>query len=659
MASKLDNVTRKGFIAGLASGALALAGCSHANPENIVPAETEEPTTEEAPQVDLSEFSALEFDNHNWHYDALHSVWWQLGLSYCIKPAASSYENLAIYVPGAYLKPTDENADMSKASSSDTFEVTFDTTATIGAFTVETAPIVMPINAPNYAAQSPASAYLFEGLGDYLNAGLVYVYAGFRGRANGYDNNATSGDGFFVGGAPWAVTELKAAIRYLRYNSSVLPGDTNRIVPFGLGSGGLLAAVLGTSGNSSLYDDYLAEIGAATHDGIEGAALGDNIAAVAAWCPDATPPHADEAYEWELGQFDETSETRADGIWTHQLSQDLAESYAAYVNSLNLRDADGNSLYLDQTDGGVWTDGTYYEYLLGLAEDAAKYFLSNTQFPATVGGLEQPSGYFPGSGKSVEEMKVTFSASSISGSTPLEEDEPTEEDTAAANPDLVTSDTAPANNEILYATRRDYINARNINFRWLTYNDNRQSARISGLSSYVSEYRAPTLGVPAFDKTDCSSEENQLFGNGETETLHFSQDIADIISQKSDVYAQIEGYDDQLSEKWSKDLLEKDELGSTIETRRNMYDPLYFVSGASEAYGTADVAGHWRLNVGMAQTSTPLSATVNLALLLRAYEGVSDVEFIPVWQAARTLAEQDNASAPEALGLWITSLFTE
>lgn len=661
MASKLKNVSRKGFIAGLATGVVALAGCAHANPEDIAPT-SEAATTEEAPQIDLSEFAALEFDNRNWHYDATHAVWWQMGLAYCTKPAASSYENLAIYVPGSYLKPTDENVKLSEAASSDTFEVEFDTTATVGAFNVETAPIVMPINAPNYAAQMPASAYLWEGLEDYLDAGLIYVYAGFRGRSNGYDNNATSGDGFFAGGAPWAVTELKAAIRYLRYNASVLPGDTNRIIPFGLGSGGLVAAVLGTSGNSALYEPYLTELGAATHDGVEGTALGDNVAAVAAWCPDASPLHADEAYEWELGQFDQTSETRQEGLWTRQLSDKLAESYANYVNALNLHDAEGLSLYLDQTDGGIWTDGTYYEYLLSLAEESAKTFLSTAEFPVTVVTTSQPSGYFPGSGKTVEEMMVTFGASSTSGDALTADGEEASDELSEAeveNPDLVTSDTAPANDALLYATRRDYINARNTSFRWLTYNENRQSARISGLSSYVSEYRAPTLAVPAFDKTDRSSEENQLFGNGESETLHFSQDIADALSDNAETFAQADGYNDQLSSDWAQDLTQKDALDVSVEVRRNMYDPLYYVAGSSEGYGTAEIAGHWRLNIGMAQTTTPLCASVNLALALRAYEGVSGVDLIPVWQAARSLAEQDSARAPEALGLWITSLFTE
>lgn len=649
MSAKLS---RKGFIAGAVGALTTLAGCTRQNP-TLVPETEESATTEAAPKVDLKEFAALAFDSKAWHYDAEHDAWWQLGLTYCTKPATSTYETLAIYVPGAYLKPVDTKADLSEVQESDTFECELNTSATIGSFTPKTAPIVMPINAPDYAAQTPASGYLFEGLDAYLDAGLVYVYAGFRGRSNGYDNNATKGDGFFVGGCPWAVCELKAAVRYLRYNAEAIPGDTNRIIAFGLGSGGLLAQVLGATGSSELYTPYLEEVGAATHDA-EGNTFGDEICGVASWCPDAAPAHADEAYEWELGQFAPLEGTRAQGQWTQLLSNDLAAGYAAYVNSLGLSTKESGKLTLDETDGGMYTDGTYYEYLISVAASSAANFLSNTEFPASIGGVDQPSGYFPGSGKTVDDMEATFAPASA-GTQANGAGTDSQSDSDA----LSSEDTYPADNKLTFETRSDYIAALNSNYRWINYNESKESVRIAGLSSYVSQCRAPSLGAPAFDELERGGENNQLFGTADEETLHFSQDIADQLAEHADTYAEAEGYTDEVAQAWTSDLEQLDSLDTSIAIRCSMYDPLYFVSGSEDGFGKAEVAPHWRINVGIAQTTTPLTASINLALALEAYDGVDDVAFTSVWAAPRSLAERGGVSAPEAFTGWVSSLFND
>ena len=81
-----------------------------------------------------------------------------------------------------------------------------------------------------------AQKYGYDGLGTFLDAGCVYVYAGFRGRSAGYDSSTGSTD-LYPGGAPWPVVDLKAAIRYLRYNKDALPCDTSRVFSFALQQG--------------------------------------------------------------------------------------------------------------------------------------------------------------------------------------------------------------------------------------------------------------------------------------------------------------------------------------------------------------------------------------------------------------------------------------
>ena len=42
----------------------------------------------------------------------------------------------------------------------------------------------------------------------------------------------------------WGVTDLKAAVRYLRYNDSLIPGSKNRIFTFGHSGGGAQSALI-------------------------------------------------------------------------------------------------------------------------------------------------------------------------------------------------------------------------------------------------------------------------------------------------------------------------------------------------------------------------------------------------------------------------------
>lgn len=685
-------VTRREFLSALTavSATATLAACG--GRQATAP---ETAATTEAAAVDLSEFKALALDMGAWHYDAEHEVWWQLGLSYCTKPASSTYEKLAIYVPGAYLKPTDEKADLSGADSSKTFSVEVDAEASVGQFTAATAPIVMPVNAPDFTAQAAPAAYLHDGLDPYLKAGLVYVYAGCRGRSNGYDSSS-KGEGFFSGGAPWGVVDLKAAVRYLRYNAGVLPGSVERLVVFGHASGGLLAAVLGASGDSALYDPYLAKIGAATHDA-QGNAVGDAVSAAMCWCPDPAANMADAAYEWGVGQFG-TGDTRAEGTWTKLASEDLAAGYAEYVNGLALADDSGTQLALDQTDGGTFTGGSYYEHLLATVEQSAAAFLTQTGFPHTFESLDIASGAFPGSGtKAIEVTPVpdatanrtpaaatteaaTAAATGAAGAAATRdaaEDVATGGDgaTPAATTSVSEGDVDAANESVAeaaqvtgmtpkvlappvtYASRGDYVGALNAQGRWLTFNETRGTVRIAGLAGYVNACRTPIAGVLSFDTTDRSSSMNQLFGNDEEDSLHFSQDVADVLSSRSDAYAQATGWDSKLPGDWAADLAKTDALETSIDVRRNMYDPLYFVSGAAEGFGSAKVAAHWRINVGMSQPSVPLSSSVNLALALKRYDGVADVAFTPVWGQGRVLAEVGTADAAGAFVGWLGTLF--
>ena len=169
-----------------------------------------------------------------------------------------------------------------------------------------------------------------------LAAGYVVVSPGCRGR----DNKAADGSNY--GKAPAAIVDLKAAVRYLRHNDAVMPGNANWIVSTGVSAGGALSALLGASGNSRLYDAYLKEIGAAD--------AGDNIHASACFCPITDLEHADMAYEWMYG----ATPTRS-GLVDQDLSRQLKDAYVRYQASLNLQGRNGF---------GTITAENYAKYLL-------------------------------------------------------------------------------------------------------------------------------------------------------------------------------------------------------------------------------------------------------------------------------------------------------
>ena len=157
--------------------------------------------------------SALKFSSSKWHYDKTHDVYWRTGIHYCAKPETTDYETMGIYVPGKYFDGT-KNSD-------GTYTCTPRADGAVGSYTAATAPVVVPVNTPGYSASAAPTEYAYDGVADYLAAGFVYLQPGIRGRSN--MGGTADRDEAYSGGAPWGVTDVKAAVRYFRYNRDVLP----------------------------------------------------------------------------------------------------------------------------------------------------------------------------------------------------------------------------------------------------------------------------------------------------------------------------------------------------------------------------------------------------------------------------------------------------
>lgn len=284
------------------------------------------------------------------------------GIVYVQRPEDSKYQSMNIYVPEEYFEGK-----------------------TIGAWSTQTAPIFLPNMVGGYMPAEPGTPALQTPPGATAsspNAALValsrgYVVAspGARGRTS---KNA---GGEYIGKAPAAILDLKAAVRYLRYNDTLMPGNAERIISNGTSAGGALSALLGASGDNPDYQPYLAALGAAPAQ--------DSIFAVSAYCPITALEYADAAYEWQFNGVNDYQKLVISRDTSFQLQRNLVSGiltadeiavsnalkpmFPSYLNSLQLRDGD-RLLTLDA--GG---HGPFKEYMASFIQASAQKALDAGQ----------------------------------------------------------------------------------------------------------------------------------------------------------------------------------------------------------------------------------------------------------------------------------------
>lgn len=332
-----------------AIAATALSGCGkqpQSTAETGVP-ETTVPETTAAPVTNLPKT-----DMSKWQYNEENELYYQTGISYCEAPADEKYEKLAYFIPAAYMDAT-KNAD-------GTYTCKLNESAKVNGYTAADAPIVMYVNTPGYYAAEAITEDTAEmginmgRIGEFTAKGFVYVYPGCRGINEG---------------APSGVTDLKAAIRYLRYCDDVNAGDAEKIFTFGMSGGGAQSVLLGASGDSDIYAPYLERIGA-----IQG--VSDSILGSMSWCPVTSLDTGNAEYEWMMGctRTGRSAEEQA-------MSDKLAEAYAKYVNSAGFVDREGNELTLNKSDEGIYQAGSYYDHVKSVIERSLNNYLADLSNP--------------------------------------------------------------------------------------------------------------------------------------------------------------------------------------------------------------------------------------------------------------------------------------
>jgi uncharacterized protein (TIGR03437 family) len=293
--------------------------------------------------------------------DATHTVDYRFyqNVVYAANPVDKTYESMNLFVPTAVDgtsvsgKPVLLDINVAGYTSSSTWGSTSFGGPGGGTGSGGTGPGGTPPGGTLPGGGTPPTATASASNAQYaIGKGYVIVEAGCRGR----DNQAS---GTYYGKAPAAMVDLKAAVRFLRYNYSAgnFAGDVDHIIDSGGSAGGALASLLGASGNSSLYEPYLAAIGAAD--------ASDNIFAVGAWSPITNLDHADMAYEWEYAALKAGTTTVNSTV-----SASLQANFQEYQDALALTDK--RSTY------GILTHNNIDDYILTqyLEPSAAAYLQS-------------------------------------------------------------------------------------------------------------------------------------------------------------------------------------------------------------------------------------------------------------------------------------------
>ena len=524
----------------------------------------------------------LEFNTSNWDFDSTNGVYYQIGLKYCTNIVNIDYQTMAIYVPKEFLS-CNENGDKYKCD--------INKSGKKGWFSASNAPIVFPVETPGYSAMKAPTSYKYETVSAYVTKGIIFAYAGCRGR---YEGGET-----FPAGAPWGVTDLKTAIRYLRYNKNFIPGDTGKIYTFGFSGGGAQSCLMGVTGNSELYTKYLETNGAAMEDS-EGNKIKDNVKGSQCWCPITNLDTADEAYEWNMGQYYNT-DTRAEGKFTEVLSKDLAGEYVKYVNDIKLKDPKGNELTLTETNSG-----TYYDYLKSIIEESLNNFFSDTTFPWT--RKDEKPGPRP---ENLEEEKT-------------------------------------------FNTISEYISFLNSENEWVKYDSTKNKYIITNIGDFVKNCKSASKKVGAFDDFNRNQAENQVFGiSGTNYSKHFDKIMYNLLNNNKEKYQTKSDWKDSYPDDYLNDFDDKDSLQSEISYRLNMYNPMYYLISYYQGFNTSDVADYFRINSGIFQSDTGNVVEMNLYLALMNLG--KKVNFTNVWEKQHTKAERKGDSDTNFIN-WIAEI---
>ncbi len=507
---------------------------------------------------------AIDVGVYKWIKSDDGSYYYLMNVLYCTNPATDAiytdkdskvqglYESMNIYVPAQYFEEGGE----------------------LNGYTAETAPVVLLNECSGWKSSTPmnpASGYLWRSSGPvYLKEGCVFVSCGARSRGVGVDSET----GEDMGKAPIAVVDLKAGVRFLRKNADVISGDFDKIFSLGTSGGGQMSSILGASGDMEEYYPYLYEIGAAGIDFVDGkyvSTISDAIFGAQAYCPIADLGNSDLAYAWMRYNTSVNGDYKFSEFQL-TLEDDMAVAYAEYINSLGLKNEEGEPLTFDVVDGVVDPrSGSYYEQTLENMSDALAQFIAANSWPYT--------------------------------------------HTVGKGPTAVST---------VYATPEEYLASFGDTSGWLQKNED-GSYTITDLDTFlVGTNLIRNKDIPGFDVFDLSAE-NDAFGTNTQGAVHFSASVAKLLQDNYDRYSELDGFVDYDIDAYIEQAL----TGADSDYIANQ---VYLMNATQILLeGNSTPAQYWRTRNGTADPDTSFSVAYNLCMAALSHEQVKEVNYSLVW----------------------------
>lgn len=540
-----------------------------------------------------------------WFFDERRQVWCLEDVLYTPAAATPKFQRMSIFVPKPYMSAPGVVAPG----------------GAMGRFTARTAPVVFENNSAGYM-QMPHTwlGGPRDEAGKYLARGMVYVTCGCRGR------ESRDGKGRLCGKSPWALVDLKTAIRFLRHNAAALPGNFDRMISVGWSAGGAMSSLVGITGDDPRYLPFLEKNGAFMDQS-------DAVYAAQVYCPIVDLDHADLAYEWQFQNDPENESSPAGpaGAMTPfqaALSKKLAAAYVDYFNGLGLKHPGAGAPLTLNSDG---RSGTGYDYLMGLLEDSAADFLTRLEkgkLPEQYSVEDYLLGRYthqvpapkPDAGPKKDDVGLHHAGAAVMMQTP-DADGPDGEKPMGP-PSLGDLVSRPPKGVPYKGLEFPMVDAPGTDKTgWLSWDGKR--AHISGLDDYILNHRRRMKPCTSFDTLGMDSGENQEFGTPEQDYLHFSEYIAPAIEelkeQFPDEYAR---YYEGFSKAAGDDALAE---------RRLLINPMSLIESAKNA------AGFFRIRVGACDADTAF--VISMALALKLAEAGKNVDYALVWDRPHCQAD--------------------
>ncbi len=555
-----------------------------------------------------------------WFFDETYNCWCLEDILYTPKAECPKFQRMSIFVPEPYMKEGG----------------VIDPQGSMNGYTAKTAPVIFNNNSAGYM-QMP---HMWLGgprcFGpQYLERGFVYVTSGNRG------HESKDAKGRRCGKAPANLIDLKMALRFLRHNSALIPGDMDRIISVGWSAGGAMSTLVGVTGNSANYEEALKEAGAFMEER-------DDVYASQIYCPIIDLEHADLAYEWMFSADKENEASPAGPAGTmtpfeEALSGKLKEAYIAYFNGLGLKDPKTGAAIMLGADG---RSGSGYAYLMNLLNQSATKFLGKLdrgelaesytaddylkgnytyEIAAPMGGDNKDDESDLMQGHAGPGVALRKPPAGMAGDAPAEP--PTLGDMVSRPPKGVPTP-PPFVPPTVMAQGKDKSG-------WLKWDGS--TAAVSDLDSYVLAHRRRMKPCTAFDVLNCSSGENKVFGDAAMPVTHFSGQIADAIASLK------EAFPEEYARYYEKYAQVAED--SALTRQKYLINPLNYI-GTEEK---SDCAEHYRIRVGAGDADTSFSVSMTLALELA--NAGKDVDYALVWDKPHCEADY-----PGELCDWIESI---